>query len=552
MFSGQQKGRIETGEMPTIGRTKEDSPEKGRKPARNLMIFKSLVLSALVAIIFYGMLNQGLYSAEWWLLAAAIILGLFVVSLFVVGYFEGVPRIVWVLVGLLAVLVAVKGLSLAWSIGQAETIRELLRSSMYFVAFTLAAASLSSRRLVGPFIDGLNIVAGAVAGYGVLQSTNPAEYSSNAFNDVGVGSTLEYPNTVAVVLGMGTVLGLGRMTQLKNPFARGLYAALILIFAVVLYLTFSRWGMLALGVGLVALFAVGGRRLQMFTNLLLVFGPLAWLVWKVQGLRTFFEPVSEESLRAADGSAFRTYLVIAVLVTFLLQALYAVLIERYELASAPHRALGAAALVAVIAGAGVLGFVLLGERQGSDEIARVFSRGAKETGDMRDGFAFLSSDYRMKYWRVAWDEWKEHPLTGTGAGTFVYTWQENRPGFEVTKQVHNVYLEQGTETGVFAFLALAGFALALAVYLLRASIRADGQRKLLLSSLAAAAIIYLVSSAFEWHWYIPPSTIFFFALAGVAARFASLGETEGRRGRDLDRKTTTEQPARGDLFGRQA
>jgi hypothetical protein len=66
MFSGQQKGRIETGEMPMIGRTKEDSPEKGRKPARNLMIFKSLFLSALVAIIFYGMLNQGLYRAEWW------------------------------------------------------------------------------------------------------------------------------------------------------------------------------------------------------------------------------------------------------------------------------------------------------------------------------------------------------------------------------------------------------------------------------------------------------------------------------------------------------
>src|SRR5829696_880957 len=158
MFSGQQKGRIETGEIPAIGWVEEDSPEKGRKPARNLMIFKSLVLSALVAITFYEMLDQGLYGAERWLPAAAIILGLFVV-----GYFAGVPRIVWVLVGLLTVLVAVKGLSLAWSIGQAETIRELLRSSMYLVAFALAAASLSSRRLVGPLIDGLNVVAGAVA-----------------------------------------------------------------------------------------------------------------------------------------------------------------------------------------------------------------------------------------------------------------------------------------------------------------------------------------------------------------------------------------------------
>ena len=56
-----------------------------------------------------------------------------------------------------------------------------------------------------------------------------------------------------------------------------------------------------------------------------------------------------------------------------------------------------------------------------------------------------------------WQAWKEHPLTGTGAGTFQYTWLEDRPGLKGVKQVHNVYLEQGTETGVFAFLALSGF-----------------------------------------------------------------------------------------------
>jgi hypothetical protein len=45
-------------------------------------------------------------------------------------------------------------------------------------------------------------------------------------------------------------------------------------------------------------------------------------------------------------------------------------------------------------------------------------------------------------------------LTGTGAGTFQYTWLEDRPRFGGVKQVHNVYLEQGTETGIVAFLAL--------------------------------------------------------------------------------------------------
>ena len=117
-------------------------------------------------------------------------------------------------------------------------------------------------------------------------------------------------------------------------------------------------------------------------------------------------------------------------------------------------------------------------------------------------------------------------MRGTGAGTFMYTWQQERPGFDSTKQVHNVYLQQGTETGVFAFLALVGFALLLVVYLVRGTLRANRQWRILLSGLTAAVIIYLLYSAFEWHWHIPPSTIFFFVLAGVAAKFASGAEQD--------------------------
>lgn len=51
--------------------------------------------------------------------------------------------------------------------------------------------------------------------------------------------------------------------------------------------------------GLAALFAVGGSRLQMFANLLLVFGPLVWLVSRVslvaRGLRQQ-QPLQARSL----------------------------------------------------------------------------------------------------------------------------------------------------------------------------------------------------------------------------------------------------------------
>src|ERR687898_622702 len=161
----------------------------------------------------------------------------------VIGRVQAAPEKGWVAGRNLTIF---KSLSLTWSIARTETVQELLRSSMYLAAFALAAASLSSQRLVGPFIDGMSLVAGAVAGHGVLHKTNPAEYPANSRDGVRVGSTVEYPNTAAVVLGMGIALGLGRMTQLRNPFSRGLYAAFILVLGVILYTTFSRGGMVAL------------------------------------------------------------------------------------------------------------------------------------------------------------------------------------------------------------------------------------------------------------------------------------------------------------------
>jgi hypothetical protein len=34
-------------------------------------------------------------------------------------------------------------------------------------------------------------------------------------------------------------------------------------------------------------------------------------------------------------------------------------------------------------------------------------------------------------------------------------------------------------------------------------------------------VLYLVSSFMEWHWYVPGSTLIFFLLAAITAKFAS-------------------------------
>jgi hypothetical protein len=505
------------------GTEQKEDRDKHRRPGRLLAVFKGLVMLALLAATAYGMLDVGLYRDELWLPVAAGVLALLFVTLFVRGFYWDLPSVGILLVGLLAALVAVKGLSMVWTISETETIKETLRSSMYLAAFLMALAALTSGRQVGSLIDASVFMVAAVAGYGLLQKISPIEYPVRSLDGVRMDSTLQYSNTTAVILGMGVVLALARMGTLRSFALRGLYAAITLSFFIALYLTVSRGGIGSLGIGLIVLFVFGSGRLQMLADLLLLSLPGAWLWWQMQSLPGLLGTGVSRQQKIADGTLFRNDLIVALIVAFVLQAAYALLMNRYELSPVLRRRLGilvvAGGVLAVVSGA----FVVVGGYGGPGQAYSTLLGDAKETGNAGQRLASLDISSRGDYWRVAWEAWKERPLTGTGAGTFQYTWLENRPGFKGVKQAHNVYLEQGTETGLFAFLALLGFVVVLVGYTGRAAWRSgpQGERRLLLAGLGSALMVYLVSSAFEWHWYLPASTLFFFILAAVAVKFAS-------------------------------
>ena len=127
--------------------------EPGRRPGRLLSIFKAVVLLVLAAIAAYGMLKDGLYTDNLWLPVATGLLALLFVTLFVRGFYQDVPRAAWIMVAFLAVLVGIKGLSMTWTISHAETINEVVRSSMYLSVFLVGLAVLTSGRQVGPLMD---------------------------------------------------------------------------------------------------------------------------------------------------------------------------------------------------------------------------------------------------------------------------------------------------------------------------------------------------------------------------------------------------------------
>lgn len=498
---------------------------KARRSGRMLAVFKALVLVLMVAVTAYGMLNSGLYPEETWLPVTIGILALMLITLFVRNYYKDIPAMGWVLVALLAVLVGIKGLSMFWTIGEAETIRELLRSSTYLATFMLVLAALSSGRQVSPLIDSAVLIAAAVAGYGVMQKINPVGFPATTPDPSRIGSTLEYANTTAMIVGLGIVLGLARMGEMKSSLGRGIYAALVLLFGLALYLTLSRGGIVSLGAGLMTMFFLGGNRLQSFVNLALVLAPLSWLVYRVQGLEALFQEGVSESQSLVAGAALRADLLLAAAVAFFLQVVYAIVASRYEILPEVRRTVGAAVLVFVLLLGGA-GTYLAGDQLLSGDFSDTVTGRMEDSENANERLTSLSSNSRSQYWQVAWQEWKQQPLLGTGAGTFQYTWEQDRPGFGGVNQVHNVYLEQGTETGLFAFLALTVFAALLVGYVARAAWRSPdlGSRRIILSGLTAALVVYLFSSALEWHWYIMSSTLIFFILAAVAVKLAARKE----------------------------
>lgn len=505
----------------------EEDRRQPRRAGRLLIVLKALVLLALMGVTAYSMLNRNSFELVDWMPVA---IGAFVVvaiTLFVRRYYEDVPRAGWLLLAALAVLVGVKALSMTWTLSQPETMAEVLRSSMYVAFFLLALAALSSERQVAPMMDIAALIVVAVAGYGLFQKIYPLEYPVASLDNVRMDSTLGYSNTTAVVIGMGFALVLARLGSSSGLLFRSSSAALLCGFATALYLTVSRGGIIALLLGLTVMLVFTGGRLQMLFNLALVGAPCAWLFSRVQDLPGLLGSGVPDGRRVSDGLLFRDDVLIALAAAFVLQAAYSFFYKRYELEPLGKKTLGFAfaALAAVVVISGSL--VLVGRYGGPVEIISALTDApASQNENATSRLASLSIGFRADYWAVAWDYWKANFLTGSGAGTFSLIWLEYRNVDTGVQQVHNLYLEQGIETGVLAFVALLTFAAGLTAFVARATLLfAEGHRKRLLAGLLGVIVVYLSSSAIEWHWYIPPSTMFFFILAAIAVKYAAMDET---------------------------
>jgi O-antigen ligase len=95
-------------------------------------------------------------------------------------------------------------------------------------------------------------------------------------------------------------------------------------------------------------------------------------------------------------------------------------------------------IVGMVLAVGLTGFFV--------KFSSYFHRGAPSVGA------------RLDYWRAAWDITRRHPFLGTGPGTFSVPYKMIKaPESEMTRLVHNNYLEQASDSGMVGFLSFAAF-----------------------------------------------------------------------------------------------
>jgi O-antigen ligase len=121
-------------------------------------------------------------------------------------------------------------------------------------------------------------------------------------------------------------------------------------------------------------------------------------------------------------------------------------------------------------------------------------------GANRGQLGSIAGENRPHYWHVAAYDVKDHPLLGSGAGTFGdYFWRYHRPPAGFTRLAHSLYLQTLAELGPLG-LALLVAALVLPLAFVR------GRQTPLVAAVAGAYLAFLLHAAIDWDWTVTALT----------------------------------------------
>jgi tetratricopeptide (TPR) repeat protein len=125
---------------------------------------------------------------------------------------------------------------------------------------------------------------------------------------------------------------------------------------------------------------------------------------------------------------------------------------------------------------------------------------------------------RSALWHVALQAFEQHPLGGTGAGTFEFVWNRNPDRTSFVRDAHSLYLESLGELGLPGTLLVLILLGTLLVAAFRTTVRApDAVATGAGAGITAALVVFCVCAGVDWLWESTAVTAMALALGTLAA-----------------------------------
>jgi len=490
-------------------------------------------LAALVLFVIWAS-DQAGYPATHWEPGALIVLALLVTGLVSVPIRLGqLPAAVRLALACLAAITLLGFLSILWASVRADAWEGADRSLLYLLVFALFALwprrGSSAALLLGAWVLAMIGLAAFVLLHLDTRSSLQGFFK---------GDRLAYPGgyenasaaTWAMVMWPAWLLAAGR----SLPWAiRGALAGGIVLLGDLALLGQSRGTLFSTPVMLALVFAFYPARVRAFALLVPVAGGLAATAPAVLSVGDRIEQGGDVlgALHSAVGLAFA----VAVAVGMVVAAGAAIESRGSFSASAARqvrRGVGALALASLIA-VPAAGLAAVG-----DPVARV--RHAWNTFTSGKGYGANSSGNRLlsgfgsnryDFYRVAFDEFLDHPVLGIGADNFQQEYLARGHSDETPRYPHSLELRALSQSGVAGTLfALAGLAAAVFAGTAAVRARARSRRDPLAATVACAALAgfgyWIVHGSFDWFWEFAGLGAPAFALLGLACSLGPRAQSQ--------------------------
>lgn len=470
---------------------------------------------------------DGAFDLRYWsplaLLAVATL-----VSLAVAGTLS-LPRGAAPAVSVAAIwaLAAFAMLSAAWAESPGSAWEGAARTAFYASLFTLAVCtpvpSRSRLAVGGGLVLGVAVIAFATELRLLVDGTG-------AFLAGRLDDPIGYRNGTAALFAFAAwpLIGVGARRGMPAGVRSAAFAAVVLVLGLA-FLTQSRGVLLGLVAGGLVSLAIGPDRLR---RAWVTVAALAVLAVGSGPLLTAYDASGEGVGFAAAADVRHAALALLLLAAgSFLVALFAFVFDNGLRSRAAIQSLRNAAVVgmaAVVAVAAVAALARVGNPVGYagdklDEFTRVDS--SSPSGATRFGSV---SGQRYDLWRIALDQFENHPVAGAGEGSYRFAYFRERQTDRNVAYTHSLPMRLLAETGLVGFGLFLVWLGGAGVMVARRARSAPPATRVWTAGLAAAGTAVIVQSWVDWLWLIPS----LFGLGVLALGLAAAGSADANGGAD--------------------